>query len=214
MSIIKKSLAKQKQAKKVADNKKRMKKLLKKKLTPTQYRTAKKYGLTKREYLTVHQQPLTAIGDSIMADNSKDLQTVFHQAYVSAAVGRQIWQAGDVLKALKKKGELAPNVLVNLGTNSPMTPAQIDSVVKAIGKGHKIFWVNCHVPTRNWETEVNRTIQGASKKYANFYVINWHKYSYNRNDWFWSDNVHPNPRGNVHYTRLVAKQMSQHLSIK
>lgn len=210
----KKALAKQKQAKKVADNKKRMKKLLKKKLTPTQYRTAKKYGLTKREYLTVHQQPLTAIGDSIMADNSKDLQTVFHQAYVSAAVGRQIWQAGDVLKALKKKGELAPNVLVNLGTNSPMTPAQIDSVVKAIGKGHKIFWVNCHVPTRNWETEVNRTIQGASKKYANFYVINWHKYSYNRNDWFWSDNVHPNPRGNVHYTRLVAQEMSQHLSIK
>lgn len=136
----KKALAKQKQAQKVADNKRRMKKLLNKKLTHKQYVIAKKYGLTKREFLTVHQQPLTAIGDSILADNSKDLQTVFHQAYVSAAVGRQIWQAGDVLKSLKKKGELAPNVLVNLGTNSPMTPAQIDSVVNAVGKHHKIFF--------------------------------------------------------------------------
>ncbi|EHO53868.1 acyltransferase family protein [Lentilactobacillus kisonensis] len=210
----KKALAKQKQAQKVADNKRRMKKLLNKKLTHKQYVIAKKYGLTKREFLTVHQQPLTAIGDSILADNSKDLQTVFHQAYVSAAVGRQIWQAGDVLKSLKKKGELAPNVLVNLGTNSPMMPAQIDSVVNAVGKHHKIFWVNCHVPTRNWETEVNHTIQGASKKYPNFYVIDWHGYSANRTSWFWGDNVHPNPQGNVHYTQLVAKQMSKHLKIK
>ncbi|WP_203631069.1 acyltransferase family protein [Lentilactobacillus fungorum] len=210
----KKALAKQKRAQRIAENKKRMAKLLNKKLTPRQYQTAKKYGLTKRQYLTVHQQPLTAIGDSIMADNSKDLQTVFKQAYVSAAVGRQIWQAGDVLTALKKKGELAPNVLINLGTNSPMTPAQIDKVVKAVGKGHRIFWVNCHVPTRNWETEVNQTIQGASKKYAHFYVIDWHGYSYNRPDWFWSDNVHPNPKGNIHYTQLVAKQISQHLKMK
>lgn len=74
--------------------------------------------------------------------------------------------------------------------------------------------MNCHVPTRNWETEVNHTIQGASKKYPNFYVIDWHGYSANRTSWFWGDNVHPNPQGNVHYTQLVAKQMSKHLKIK
>lgn len=185
--------------------------LMTKKLTRKQYLIAKKYRLSKAQYLVASHQPLTAVGDSIMADNSHDLQTVFKQAYVSAKVGRQIWQAGEVLTALKKRGELAPNVLINLGTNSPMTSAQIAKVVKTIGKGHRIFWVNTHVPTRNWETEVNATLGMAAKKYKNFYVIDWHSYSVNRSDWFWQDNVHPNPQGNIHYTHLVAKEIAHQL---
>jgi len=30
----------------------------------------------------------------------------------------------------------------------------------------------------------------------------------NQRDWFWQDNVHPNPKGNVHYTHLIAKSIS------
>lgn len=206
------ALAKQKKAKRLAANKRKMRALLNKKLTRQQYLIAKKYHLTKKQYLIAAHQPITAVGDSIMADNSHDLQTVFKQAYVSAKVGRQIWQAGDVLTALKKQGELAPNVLINLGTNSPMTSAQIDKVVKTIGRGHRIFWVNTHVPTRNWETEVNATIRKASRKYKNFYVIDWHGYSVGQQDWFWQDNVHPNPQGNVRYTHLVAKTIAQKLA--
>ncbi len=208
------ALAKQKKAKKLAENKRRMAKLLNKKLTRKQYRIAKKYDLSKKQYLIAANQPLTAVGDSIMADNSHDLQTVFKQAYVSAQVGRQIWQAGSVLHSLKQRGELAPNVLINLGTNSPMTDAQINKVVRIVGKNHKIFWVNTHVPTRNWEAEVNATIGRASRRYSNFYVIDWHKFSVSHPSWFWQDNVHPNPQGNVKYTHLVAKEMSQHLTIK
>lgn len=210
----KQALAKQRKARKIAASKKRMKHLLNKKLTIKQYKIAKKYQLTKQQYLTVSHQPLTAIGDSIMADNSHDLQTVFKQAYVSAKVGRQIWQAGDVLKELKRKNELAPNVLINLGTNAPMTPAQVKSVVQTVGKGHRIFWVTTHVPTRNWETEVNNTIHQASKTYKHFYVIDWHRYSFNQTDWFWGDNVHPNPKGNIYYTHLIAREISKHLMMK
>ncbi|QOJ85198.1 acyltransferase family protein [Lentilactobacillus parabuchneri] len=208
------ALAKQKKAKKLSANDKRMKKLLKKKLTVKQYKIAKHYGLTKRQYLTVYQQPLTAIGDSILADNSHDLQNVFTNAYVSAAVGRQIWQAGDVLTQLKRKGDLAPNVLINLGTNSPMTPEQINSVLKSIGKDHQVFWVTTHVPTRNWETEVNRTIRKAAKRHSNVHIIDWHAYSNHQNDWFWNDNVHPNPRGNVHYTHLIATSIYNYINQK
>ena len=204
----KKALEAQKRAAKVATNKKLEAKLLKKKLTKHQAKIAKTYGLTKKEYLTVYQQPVTAIGDSIMADSSQDLQTVFKHAYVSAAVGRQIWQAQSVLKQLRQKNELASNVLINLGTNSPMTSQQIDGVIKTIGKGHKIFWINCHVPTRNWETEVNQTIAKAGKKYSNVYVIDWHGYSSSHPSWFWQDMVHPNPTGNIQFTKLVATQMS------
>ncbi|MFD1125641.1 acyltransferase family protein [Lentilactobacillus raoultii] len=206
------ALAKQKKAKKLAENKRKMRALLNKKLTRRQYLIAKKYHLNKQQYLIAAHQPLTAVGDSIMADNSHDLQTVFKQAYVSAKVGRQVWQAGDVLRSLKTQGELAPNVLINLGTNSPMTSAQVAKVVKTIGKGHRIFWVNTHVPTRNWETEVNATLGKAAKKYHHFYVIDWHDYSVGRSEWFWQDNVHPNPQGNVRYTHLVAKEIAQTLA--
>lgn len=208
------ALAKQKKASKLTANQKRMKKLLKKKLTVKQYKIAKHYGLNKRQYLTVYQQPLTAIGDSILADNSHDLQNVFQNAYVSAAVGRQIWQAGQVLTQMKNKNELAPNVLINLGTNSPMTSAQINSVIKSIGPKHQIFWVTTHVPTRNWETEVNHTIRAAAKRHKNMHIIDWHSYSLNRRDWFWNDNVHPNPKGNIYYTHLIATSISDFYSKK
>jgi len=208
------ALAKQKQAEAAAKSVKRQRELLKKKLTLSQKRIANNYGLTKLQYLTVHQQPVTAIGDSIMADTSHDLQTVFQQAYVSAAVGRQIWQASSVIKQLKNKGELANNVVINLGTNSPMTASEIDSVIKEIGPKRKVFWINCHVPTRNWETEVNRTIALAAKKYSNVYMIDWHSYSQGNSNWFWQDNVHPNPTGNTKFVQLVATDMSKVLKIK
>ncbi|WP_283680357.1 acyltransferase family protein [Lentilactobacillus sp. Marseille-Q4993] len=206
------ALEKQKKAAKLAKDKKRQNALLKKKLTKKQVLVAKKYNLTKRQYLSIYQQPVTAIGDSIMVDVSNDLQSVFKQAYVSAAVGRQIWQASSVLKQLKAKDQLASNVLINLGTNSPMTDSQINGVIKTIGPKRQIFWINCHVPTRNWETEVNRTINRAAKKHKNVHVIDWHGYSKGKSGWFWQDNVHPNPTGNVAFVRLVAKQVSTTLA--
>ncbi len=210
----KQALAKQKKAQAAARDVKKQKALLKKKLTPKQKRIANKFSLSKKQYLTVHQQPVTAIGDSIMADTSHDFQTVFKQAYVSAAVGRQIWQASSVIKQLKSKDELADNVVINLGTNSPMTTQQITEVIKEIGSKRKIFWINCHVPTRNWEDEVNRTISKAAKKYSNVYMIDWHGYSEGNSKWFWQDNVHPNPTGNVAFVRLVASDMSKVLKVK
>ncbi|MHA8109969.1 acyltransferase family protein [Lactobacillaceae bacterium Melli_B4] len=165
----------------------------------------KEYELTRAQVLGAKGLPITAIGDSIMADCSKDLQRVFPNAYISAQVGRQVWDAPAVVDQLKANNNLAPNVLLNLGTNSPMTVDQLERVIKAIGAGHQIYWINTHVPTRYWEGQVNRIIDGAAKRHRNFHVIDWHQASENQNQLFWDDHVHPNPTGNHKYVSLIAR---------
>ncbi|WP_286136436.1 acyltransferase family protein [Philodulcilactobacillus myokoensis] len=176
-------------------------------LTNKQQQTKKYYQLTKKQILLAHNYQVTAIGDSILADSSDDLHNVFPNAYISAAVGRQIWQASGVLNQLKQRNELSKNIIINLGTNSPMTSAQINQTLSVIGSKRNVYWINCHVPTRNWEQQVNETINHAAKTHPNVHVINWYQYSYNHPEYFWDDHVHPNPLGNRKFTSLIAKNI-------
>nr|MCG4642318.1 acetyltransferase [Bifidobacterium bifidum] len=63
---------------------------------------------------------VTAIGDSVMADASQDIQEIMPHAYVDAEVGRQGSATPAVIKDLKAKGQLQKNVILNLGTNGAM----------------------------------------------------------------------------------------------
>ncbi|ANZ61832.1 acyltransferase family protein [Secundilactobacillus paracollinoides] len=202
-------LSKQKTAqKKAAKPKTAASKYAKVKLTSKQRSVAKDYDLTKTQLLTAKNMPVTAIGDSVMVDVSTDLRQVFPNTYVMAKVGRQVWQAPSEIHGLEAKGALSQNVLINLGTNGPMTTQQINDVIHAIGPKRHIFWVTTHVPTRNWETQTNTTIHEASKRFSNVTVIDWHGLSADHKSWFYNDNVHPNPTGNRYFTALVAKHMT------
>ncbi|MEJ6400901.1 acyltransferase family protein [Nicoliella lavandulae] len=177
------------------------------KLTRAERSIAKQYQLSHNQVLTARKMPLTAIGDSVMADSSVDLQKVFTNSYVSAQVGRQIWQAPDVIDELKQQQRLASNVLINLGTNSPMNDEQLKTVIHKIGHNRQIYWINVHVPTMYWEGEVNMTLAKAAKKYHNLHIIDWHSYSKNKPQLFWDDHVHPNPVGNQKYVGLITRSI-------
>lgn len=208
-SSNKAALKKQRQAtKKAAAEKKQQAAWRKVKLTAHQKRLVKMYGLSKRQYIQAKDLSVTAIGDSVMVDVSKDIRQVIPNTYVSAGVGRQIWQAPKQIASLKAQGALANTVVVNLGTNSPMSNNQINQVIHMIGPERHIFWVNTHVPTRNWQTSVNQTIAKAAKRYPNVELVDWHNLSKDHKDWFYTDNVHPNPVGNRNYTRLLVKRLT------
>lgn len=203
------ALKKQREAnKKAAAEKKREEAWKKVKLSAHQKELMKTYDLSKRQYVQVKDLSVTAIGDSVMVDVSKDIRQVIPNTYVSAGVGRQIWQAPKEIESLKSQGALADNVVVNLGTNSPMTDSQIDKVIRMIGPKRHIFWVNTHVPTRNWEASVNATIAKAAKRYPNVEMVDWHDLSKDHQNWFYSDNVHPNPTGNRNFTRLLIQRLT------
>lgn len=182
-----------------------------KKLNKQQKNLAKKFNLSPSDVLTAQKMSITAIGDSILLDTSGDLQSIFGHAYVDAKVSRQAYQAPDIIKSIKAKGMLAHNVLINLGTNSPLTQDQVNNIIKAIGSGHNIFWVNTLVPTQNWQNEVNNIIAKNAKKRKHFYMIDWYSLSKKHNEWFGSDQIHPNPQGSVGYTNLIVKSMIKDL---
>ncbi|BDZ30212.1 acyltransferase family protein [Lactiplantibacillus sp. WILCCON 0030] len=178
-------------------------------LSEAQKKVANDYKLTPQVALAMNSTPLTAVGDSVLLDVSSDLQQVIPGTTVQGKVGRQVSEVPGIISSLKSQGQLAHNVLVNIGTNGTITGAQADQVVNAIGSDHQIFWVTAHVPTQSWQNQVNRQINATSKKYSNVHVVDWYTEALNQSSWFASDNVHPNPTGNKKLTALIANQIAK-----
>lgn len=165
----------------------------------------KKYGLTSNQLKAASELKVTAIGDSVMADASQDIQEIMPHAYVDAEVGRQGSATPAVIKDLKAKGQLQKNVILNLGTNGAMDSQTINDILTAIGKDHQVYWITPHVPTRDWEQTVCDQIKQAAKQNANIHVIDWNQAANGHAEWFAQDKVHMNEQGNAYFTRLIVK---------
>ena len=167
----------------------------------------KQYDLTPAQIKAAQKLKVTAIGDSVMADAADSIQKLMPNTYVDAQVGRQGSATPDVIKQLKTDGHLNKIVVLNLGTNGPMTQDTLDDILSTIGSGHQIYWVTAHVPTKPWQQTVNNEIKDLAKKHKNIHVVDWNKASQGHSDWFASDNVHMGPSGNDHFARLIAKEI-------
>lgn len=165
----------------------------------------KKYGLTSNQLKAASELKVTAIGDSVMADASQDIQEIMPHAYVDAEVGRQGSATPAVIKDLKAKGQLQKNVILNLGTNGAMDSQTINDILTAIGKDHQVYWITPHVPTCDWEQTVCDQIKQAAKQNANVHVIDWNQAANGHAEWFTQDKVHMNEQGNAYFTQLIVK---------
>lgn len=179
------------------------------KLNSKQKQVAKDYDLKPQVVLAMADTDLTAIGDSVLLDFSSDLQDVIPGAVVQGRVGRQVTEVPGIINSLKSQGQLAHNVLLNIGTNGTITNDQAEQVVKLIGKDRQIFWVTAHVPTQSWQNQVNAQIAKTAKQHANVHVIDWHGRAQNQSGWFAADNVHPNSTGNRQLTNLIANRIAE-----
>ncbi|WP_129044884.1 acyltransferase family protein [Companilactobacillus metriopterae] len=175
-----------------------------------------KYGLTQFDLQRLQDIQLTGVGDSVMADGYDNFMKLFNSknALIDAAVSRQLEASVNILNGYKDKGILAPNILIGLGTNGPISSDQVDQIMQIAGKNRQVFWINVHVPTRPWEKTVNSVLATSDKKYKNLTVIDWYDYSEGHQDWFYDDNVHPNPDGSMYYTSFVAKEILKDLDKK
>ena len=165
----------------------------------------KKYGLTSNQLKAASELKVTAIGDSVMADASQDIQEIMPHAYIDAEVGRQGSATPAVIKDLKAKGQLQKNVILNLGDNGAMDSQTINDILTAIGKDHQVYWITPHVPTRDWEQTVCDQIKQAAKQNTNVHVIDWNQAANGHAEWFAQDKVHMNEQGNAYFTRLIVK---------
>lgn len=169
-----------------------------------------KYGISQVDLQLARKVQLTAVGDSVMAGSSNDLKRLMPKALIDAAVSRQLDVAYDLLNKYQKKGVLADNVLIGLGTNGPFSMNDLDRLMHQIGPKRHVFWINTHVPTKQWQDQVNGLLKQASKHHRNLTVIDWYGYSKNHPKWFYQAETHPTPVGSKHYSAFVVKTIIEH----
>lgn len=165
-----------------------------------------KYGLTAKQGKKAQKLELTAFGDSVMLDAATDLKELYPKVVVDGGVGRQLYASEPYIEELKKQNLLKDTVLIGLGTNGAFSESQFDSIMSALGD-RKVYWVNVRVPTKRWQNDVNALLAQMAKKYDNLTLIDWYDYSNSHNDWFYDDQVHPNPEGMKHYIHLVSETL-------
>ena len=165
-----------------------------------------KYELTVEQGKKAQKLQLTALGDSVMLDAATDLKEVYPHVVVDGDVGRQLYASEPYIEELKKQNLLKDTVLIGLGTNGAFTEAQFDTIMSALGD-RKVYWVNVRVPTKRWQNDVNAMLADMEKKYDNLTLSDWYDYSNGHSDWFYDDQVHPNPEGMKHYIHLVSEML-------
>ncbi|SIS92628.1 acyltransferase family protein [Alicyclobacillus vulcanalis] len=151
---------------------------------------------------------VTAIGDSVMIDVEGDLEKLLPGIVCDGQVGRQMYEAPQVIQALKAKGKLGHIVILELGTNGPFTKQQLVSVLQSLGPVQKIVLVNTRVP-RPWQNAVNQTLAEVAATYPHVVLVNWYQASAGHPEYFWQDGVHLNPTGAMVYAKLVAQAVEQ-----
>lgn len=169
-----------------------------------------KYGISQLDLQLAQKINVTAVGDSVMAGSSDDLKKLMPKALIDAAVSRQLNVAFNLIDNYRNQGVLADNILIGLGTNGPFPMSDLDKLMHKIGPKRHVFWINTHVPTRQWQGQVNDLLNKASKRYHNLTVINWYGYSKNHPNWFYNDKTHPNITGSKYYSAYIVKNIVEH----
>ena len=150
----------------------------------------------------VSGRQVTAIGDSVMVASAAALDAALPGIYINAQVGRAMIAGLSVIQALLADGELRHYVVVGLGTNGPVSTAQIRQLRSLIGPDRDLILVNTFGPMP-WEASVNAVLDAAAQHTARVSLADWHAAIAAHTDLLWPDGIHPQPSGAKVYARVV-----------
>jgi lysophospholipase L1-like esterase len=156
---------------------------------------------------------VTAIGDSVMLGAYVPLKSTVDTMFnapvmgIDAAESRQFSAGVDLIQAYKDKGQLGQDVVVQLGTNGNVDPADFDRMMGILSDRNKVVIINAKVP-RAWEQQVNDTFAAGVPKYKNAVLLDWHSYGGAHPEFFYDDGTHLNPTGRDAYAQYVARALS------
>jgi lysophospholipase L1-like esterase len=150
----------------------------------------------------IHGRQVTAVGDSVMVASAAALETAMPGIYIDAQVDRPMVTGLTVIQNLVASGRLRHYVVVGLGTNGPVTAAQIRELRRLIGPHRDLILINIFGPIP-WESEVNAVLGAAARHDARVELANWHQAIAKRTSLLWPDAIHPRPSGAKVYARIV-----------
>ncbi|WP_025678414.1 acyltransferase family protein [Paenibacillus massiliensis] len=148
----------------------------------------------------------TVIGDSVILDAEPYLEDSLERVYVDGHIGRQMWQAADIIKALQDNQQLGKHVVLELGTNGSFNSKDLYEVLDSLKATEKVYLVTVRVP-RPWERNVNRALNKAATKYDNVTLIDWYSASAGHDDYFIKDGVHLTKTGAQAFAALLKKNI-------
>jgi hypothetical protein len=144
------------------------------------------------------------VGDSIMLSAEDELAAF--DVDVRAKVGRQFDEGLARIRSLDANGFLPKRVIVHLGTNGPIDPADCDALADIVGPSRRLFLVTIRVP-RSWMKPNNATIRSCAEAHERVYLIRWSMVSGRHPEWFADDGYHLNADGQDRYARYLDAQV-------
>jgi peptidoglycan/LPS O-acetylase OafA/YrhL len=144
---------------------------------------------------------VTAIGDSVMLGAKADMQKTIPGIAVDAQVSRQFGEAGVEALRLAAFGFLGPIVVIHLGTNGPMSDAQLNKLIGELGQ-REVVLVTTHVP-RPWQDLTNQRLVAAAGRWPNVRIADWNALSSPHPEWFDSDGTHLQTAGRMAYAAFI-----------
>ena len=149
--------------------------------------------------------PVTAVGDSIMLDIQPELSVALPGVTVDGLVSRQFDAGVGVVQAARSTGTLGRVLVVELGTNGPVSASSIDAMMQAASGMSRVVFVNVCVP-RDWTVPDNAVLAAAVARYPGTAVLaDWYALATPHPEWFTADQVHLNPAGATALATLIAQ---------
>ena len=158
----------------------------------------------------VSGRQVTAIGDSVMVAAAAALDATLPGIYINAEVGRAMVNGLAVIQGLAARHELRRYVVVGLGTNGPVSAAQIRQLRHLIGPNRDLILINTFGPMP-WESSVNTVVDAAARHKTHVSLADWHAAIAGHTSLLWPDRIHPQPSGARIYARIVLAAIAAQL---
>ncbi|SDQ51338.1 acyltransferase family protein [Leucobacter chromiiresistens] len=150
---------------------------------------------------------LTAIGDSVMLASLPELEQRFPGIAVDAEVSRGLGVGVEIAAQQADAGALRPVLLVGLGTNGPIDPAELEAL-RTAAAGRQIVLVNAH-GERDWIPGVNQELDAYADAHRGVVVADWDAtITAAPAEALAGDGIHPNPSGGERYAESVERALS------
>ncbi|HTW21488.1 MAG TPA: acyltransferase family protein [Mycobacteriales bacterium] len=150
---------------------------------------------------------LSGFGDSVLLGARSALSKIFPGGSIDAVVGRQPDPILADVRAAAKAGKLQPYVVLHLGNNGLIKPADLVRTLQDLSGARLVLVLNDHLDPYDhaWQKPNNATIARIVPRYANARVLDWNAIAGRHHDWLYPDDLHLRPAGATAYARLLAQ---------
>ena len=142
-----------------------------------------------------------------MLGAAREMQRVLPGLVVDAKVSRSMSAAMDVVRQRRKAGPLGEFVVVHIGNNGYIKPAQFDELMQLLVDVPRVIVFNLKEP-RGWEAANNLIIADTVRRYPNAVLVDWRSASMSHPEYFGRDGIHLGAVAARAYTRLIVEQLS------